>query len=405
MNNQEQVGRGLILLGQGLYPYIRQAMQAAFPSDWESVAKFCLPNYKSIRNKSVDTILSEDVSMLLLVMSKQWDKLCGKKLTNTEHGIVLELIEIRNNWAHHSPFSTADTHRTLDSIARLLRAVSTSETDIDLQQYIQQVEKYQQEVQQQLFQEQINRENRRSSAEAVDLEQRLDTLLKQLPFQDVFLLHQALTHRSYLFENPKEVSQDNELLEFLGDALLNFISGEYLYDYYRDNREKTEGDLTKLRSALVDNKQLAEFASSLGLGQWIFLGKGASETGRQNPSLLSNTFEAIVGAYFLDSGIEAVRNFLKPLFDSIRERAIHEVAFQKNSIDPKSRLQQLVLKEFGQTPEYVVNESGADNAKEFTAEVYIKGTKYSEAKARRKKDAEKACAEAALYKLKQQGYF
>jgi len=123
-------------------------------------------------------------------------------------------------------------------------------------------------------------------------------------FKKPSLLRLALTHRSYCNEHPEE-QEDNERLEFLGDALLGFLVGELLYRRYPD---LSEGQLTLVRSELVREKQLVKFAIALGIGDKIRLGKGTiQDGGRQNPSLLSDAFEAIVGAYFLDSGIEEVR--------------------------------------------------------------------------------------------------
>ncbi|WP_279605529.1 ribonuclease III family protein, partial [Aetokthonos hydrillicola] len=135
---------------------------------------------------------------------------------------------------------------------------------------------------------------------------------KLLVFQNEELLYRALTHRSYVHENP-QAGEHNERLEFLGDALLNFLSGEYLYCRYPD---KGEDELTRRRSALVDEKQLAKFAIAIGLDLRMRLGKGAiREGGFQNPNLLSSTFEAIVGAYYLDNNlnVEALRAAVEPL--------------------------------------------------------------------------------------------
>jgi ribonuclease III len=398
ISNHERVGRALNLLCQGLYPYLKQEMQAVHSNNWEKEAKSCLASYKLPKNKSVDIILSEDVGMVLSVISKQWDNVFKKKLTYTDNGLVVELIQVRNNWAHQSPFSTADTYRALDSIARLLKAVSAPEADI------KEVEKQQQEVLRILSHEQIRQENRHFSAEEVRIRERLSDLLELLPFQDASLLNQALTHRSYLYENPRKVSKDNELLEFLGDALLTFLSGEYLYRYYSD---RNEGELTHLRSLLVKDKQLAKFATSLDVGKWMLLGNSeATNGGTAKESLLSNSFEAIIGAYFLDSGIEAVRDFVEPQFTSVVEELISSQAEPDSNIpvDPKNQLQQWAQKTFRQTPVYsIINESGLDHAKEFTVIVYVKGTKYGEGKGRSKKDAEKAAAEDALSYLEQQG--
>ncbi len=396
ISNHERVGRALNLLCQGLYPYVKQEIQAVYSNNWEKEAKSCLPKNKPLKQKSVDSILSEDVATLLLVMSKQWDKVFTKNLNSTENGLVVELIQVRNNWAHRPLFfSTAETYRALDSIARLLKAVSASEADI------KEVEKQQQEVLRLLSQEQIRQENRHVSAEEVRIRERLSDLLKQLPFQDASLLNQALTHRSYLYENPKAVSEDNELLEFLGDALLTFLSAEYLY---RDYSKKSEGELTCIRSALVDNAQLANFAIGLDIGKWMRLSNGeATSGGTTKQSLLSNTFEAIIGAYFLDSGIEAVRDFVEPLFTSVVEELISSQPKPDSNIpvDPKNQLQQLVQQNMGPvTPQYItIQEAGPDHAKEFTVEVCVNSKVYGKGSGRTKKEAEKCAAEVALKKL------
>ena len=142
------------------------------------------------------------------------------------------------------------------------------------------------------------------------LQDRLLVILmnKKLPsFHNPLLFDLALTHRSYANENPT-VSSDNERLEFLGDAVLGFVIAEMLYTTYPDLQE---GQLTHLRSRLVDERQLGKLGKDLGLGELMRLGKGtAKDGGRDNPSLLNDTFEATLGAYFLDSGIEAVREYI-----------------------------------------------------------------------------------------------
>ncbi|MEG4800028.1 ribonuclease III [Microcoleus sp. ARI1-B5] len=392
ISNRERVDTALNLLCQALYPYLKQEMQRVYSNSWEKEAKSCLPKHKPLKQKSADSILSEDVAMLLLVMSKQWDKVFNEKLNYTGNGLVVELIQVRNDWAHQVPFSTANTYRALDSIARLLKAVSAPPADI------KEVEKQQQEVLRLLSQEQTRQENRHFSAEEDRIRERLGDLLKRLPFQDASLLNQALTHRSYLYENPKAVSKDNELLEFLGDALLTFLSGQYLYRHYSN---KNEGDLTRLRSLLVEDKQLAKFAAALNVGQWMLLGRGeATNGGTAKESLLSNTFEAIIGAYFLDSGIEAVRDFVEPLFTPVVEELISAEPEPDSKIpgDPKNQFQERVQRKLGPiTPEYItINEAGPDHAKEFTVEVRVNGEVYGKGSGRSKKEAEKRAAEDAL---------
>lgn len=213
-------------------------------------------------------------------------------------------------------------------------------------------------------------------------------------FRDQALFQQAMTHRSYVNEFP-EVRQHNERLEFLGDAVLNFLSGEFLYKRYAN---KPEGELTPLRSALVDEKQLAQFAVYVGLAQHLKLGKGAEkEGGRQNANLLSSAFEALIGAYFLDvdSDIDQVRAYVEPLFASAMDTLAATV-----STNFKSRFQVWALAQHQENPQYViVGQTGPDHAREFTAEVYVAGKHYGSGKGRRKQDAEKDAARDALQGL------
>jgi ribonuclease-3 len=206
----------------------------------------------------------------------------------------------------------------------------------------------------------------------------------------------AFTHRSYVNEHP-DAGEHNERLEFLGDAVLGFLVGEFLYNRYP---QMNEAQLTRLRSNLVDEKQLARFAIQLGIGEMMRLGKGAvKEGGRQNPSLLSDTFEAIVGAYFLEAGSESVRQYIQSLFAAEADNLASpesDVAPQ-HLIDSKGQFQQWALAKFVQNPEYsIVDETGPDHAKEFVAQVQVKGKVYGIGKGRNKKEAEKRAAEAAL---------
>jgi ribonuclease III len=220
---------------------------------------------------------------------------------------------------------------------------------------------------------------------------------KLLIFNDEKLLHQALTHRSYINEHFGAES-DNERLEFFGDAILSFISGEYLYQRHP---EMGEGEMTQRRAVLVDEKQLAKFASEVGLDSKMRLGNGARlEGGYHNPNLLSSTFEAVVGASYLDAGcdVEAIRYSIYELFDSVPERA----GVSNSTGDPKSEFQVFVQQNTTILPKYVTDRiGGSDHSPEFGSKVYV-GEKFcGEGKGRCKKDAEKQAAEAALAKLKQ----
>ncbi len=221
--------------------------------------------------------------------------------------------------------------------------------------------------------------------------------MPQLPqFREPALLRQAMTHRSYLNEHP-EVGENNERLEFLGDSLLGFLVGSWLY---KRAPEMPEGDLTRCRSTLVDEQQLAKFALKLGLDQEMRLGRGVEQQGgRRLSSLLSNTFEAVIGAYFLDSGVEAVREFVETLLTPVADSLFAHPC----GLDAKSRFQQWVLANLSRTPpEYrIVDDFGPDHAKEFMAEVSVDGEVYGSGQGRSKQAAEKAAAEQALRRVGQ----
>lgn len=229
--------------------------------------------------------------------------------------------------------------------------------------------------------------------------------MKQLPpFKNSALLNLALTHRSYANEH-SEVIKDNERLEFLGDAVLGFAIAEMLYRLYPTI---SEAQLTHLRSRLVDEAQLGKLGAEFGLGKLMRLGKGtAKDGGRDNPSLLNNTFEAVLGAYFLDAGIEPVRRYIFEIFQPIAQKAIEDSRsegdidrLEETFIDSKNRLQQWALARYQTKPIYrIIAESGPDHAKQFTAQVEISGITYGTGTGRRKQEAEKRAAESALGNL------
>lgn len=217
-------------------------------------------------------------------------------------------------------------------------------------------------------------------------------------FKQENLWLQALTHRSYANENPG--NEHNERLEFLGDAILQFVVGNFLYQRYP---HFAEAELTRLRSQLVDEVQLAKFAQILKIGEFIRLGNGAKKSGeQQNPSLLSDTLEAIIGAYFLDAGLEPVREFIHTLLLGVVEdfQTTNSPNFKNNLVDVKNQLQQWALAEFGVLPEYfLIDETGPDHAREFIFGVRIRDKVYAQGKGVRKQEATKAAAIAALEKI------
>lgn len=216
-------------------------------------------------------------------------------------------------------------------------------------------------------------------------------------FSNKALLQRALTHRSYLNENPDYPLEDNERLEFLGDAVLDFIAGEYLYHRFP---EMPEGRLTNLRSALVRTETLAQFATQLNLGDYLFLGRGEEESGgRKRPAILCDAFEAFIGALYLDSGLDPVRKFVCALIDP----ALQPILALDTDKDAKSRLQEVAQSHYQLTPTYrTVQEEGPDHAKVFTVEAVIGGKSYGRGKGLSKQVAAQAAAQEALEVLEQE---
>jgi ribonuclease-3 len=186
-----------------------------------------------------------------------------------------------------------------------------------------------------------------------------------LPFNDTRLLTRALTHRSYVNEH-EEALADNERLEFLGDAVLDFVVGAWLFDRYP---EKSEGELTRMRSALVRTEQLADFARQIKLGQSMRLGRGEIQAGgRERDILLCATFEALVGALYLQNDITTVQIFVHSLLETTREKFL----VQTDSYDPKSALQEWSQAKKIGIPKYVtVNTTGPDHDRIFEVQVII----------------------------------
>ena len=205
------------------------------------------------------------------------------------------------------------------------------------------------------------------------------------------LLFQALTHRSYAYENGGLPT--NERLEFLGDSVLGLVVTAALY---RRHPELPEGQLAKLRAAVVNMRALAGVGRTLELGQYLMLGRGEEASGgRDKSSILADTVEALIGAVYLESGIEVatvfVHRLVNPLLDSSAELGA--------GLDWKTSLQELTAIAALGVPEYVVTEEGPDHAKLFHAVAMVKGTGYGEGSGRSKKEAEQAAAAAAFGRI------
>lgn len=214
-----------------------------------------------------------------------------------------------------------------------------------------------------------------------------------LKFSNLGLLTRALTHRSY-FNEHKDAIEDNERLEFLGDAVLDFMVAAWLYHRFP---EMAEGQLTRLRAALVGNDQLAQFALEFNLGAAMRLGHGEVENGgRDRLPLLGSTFEALVGALYLDRDIDQVWKFMDPIL----ETAVKKIMINQVEHHPKSILQEWSQSKGFGTPVYLtVADSGPDHDKYFEVEVVIDGSKYGHGKGHSKHAAAKEAAKNALEKL------
>jgi ribonuclease-3 len=212
-----------------------------------------------------------------------------------------------------------------------------------------------------------------------------------LRFANPEMLEQALTHSSFVNEYPDLDTADNQRLEFLGDAILDFIVGEWLYLRYPDS---SEGELTGIRAHIVRTETLAAFGREIGLGAYLRLGRGEeSSGGRKRAANLCAAFEAVVGAAYLDQGIEATREWVH----QILMRHADEIDSRRAAKDAKSRLQEYTQAHLRITPSYrIINQEGPDHAKIFTAQVLVGQDVWGEGTGASKQAAEQAAATDAL---------
>jgi ribonuclease-3 len=218
-------------------------------------------------------------------------------------------------------------------------------------------------------------------------------------FRDPSLLRQALVHRSYAHENPERAAGDNERLEFLGDAVLSVTMAHLLVERFPD---LNEGDLSRLRASLVNERRLAQVGRAMGLGRLLLLGKGEEQSsGRDKPSLIADAVEAVLGAVYLDGGLEAafrvVRKFLGPLLEEEAEAADPLRTLDK---DFKTRLQEITQARFRRTPAYAVEgEDGPDHDKTFHVAVILDDEILARGTGKSKKAAEQDAARKAVERL------
>ena len=213
-------------------------------------------------------------------------------------------------------------------------------------------------------------------------------------FKDKTLFKQALTHSSYANEHRHEGLKDNERLEFLGDAVLEIISSEYLFYNYPD---MAEGEMTKLRASIVCEPTLALCTHEISLGSYLFLGKGEERTGGRNrDSIVSDAMESVIGAIYLDGGFASAKEF-------IHKFILKDIEHKKLFYDSKTILQEIVQADMEEGISYhLIKEEGPDHNKSFTVEVKIGETVYGTGSGRTKKAAEQEAAYKAILKLKKQ---
>jgi len=216
-----------------------------------------------------------------------------------------------------------------------------------------------------------------------------------LCFNEIKVLGQSMVHTSYINDHPTQSVESNERLEFLGDAVLDYVVAKYLYSSFS---EMTEGNLTVARVALVREETLARIARELCLGELLFLGQGEeSSGGRDRDSNLAGVLEALIGAISLDIGIESAESFILNVLDN----DIKNISINGLPKDPKSKLQEVIQAEYRATPLYrVIDEFGPGHAKNFVVEVYINDdTVLGQGNGTRKSDAERNSAVNALENL------
>ena len=246
-----------------------------------------------------------------------------------------------------------------------------------------------------------HKKNEKSESDSKKIRYKQLSILQNIihvKFKEKSLLNRALIHRSYVYESSTDKIKDNERLEYLGDSVLGLIVNEYLFRRFEDY---PEGDLAKIKSAVVSEATLAKVARDINLGTYLLMGKGEELSGgRDRSSILANSFEALIGAVYLDSGLRECRRFILSLLKKDIER-IDRMTYLR---DPKTTLQEYVQKRYKERPVYeVVEERGPDHKKEFIVRLIIKGSEVSRGVGSSKRKAEMLAAEQILKKIEKNG--
>jgi len=220
----------------------------------------------------------------------------------------------------------------------------------------------------------------------------------KVKFKDKSLLDNSLVHRSFVNESGNGKINDNERLEYLGDSVLGLIINEYIYNRFYDY---PEGDLAKIKSAVVSESTLAKIAREINLGSFLIMGKGEELSGgRDRTSILANSFEAVIGAVYLDSGLKTCRKFVL----SFLKKEIERIDSMSYLRDPKTTLQEYVQKKYKERPVYeVIEENGPDHRKEFIVRLLINGKEAAKGSGSSKRKAEMYAAEIVLKRINKIG--
>ena len=213
-----------------------------------------------------------------------------------------------------------------------------------------------------------------------------------VPEEPLGIYELALTHRSFAFEQP-DATPHNERLEFLGDAVVGIVVTDMIYDRHP---ELTEGEMARLRASVVNTSALAGVARDYGVGDHLRLGRGEEASGgREKESLLADTFEAVIGAVYLDRGLDVVRASLEPIFTSLLELSMAAA----ERYDAKTALQEVAVRGTAELPVYRVSASGPDHDRRYAAHVYVDDELWGTGAGRSKKEAEQNAAREALRKI------
>lgn len=332
----------------------------------------------------------QDICFLLTAIDEYWHnfkEIIDEKDQAEAKFLLSQIRHIRNRHAHQDNFDLRDTFRALDKIERLthiLRLKIRTKLEEQCTELFKQIG------------QSFNHPTEEQTPENQVLTQAYAALLEKLPFRNVKMLDLALTHASYFYENPHQVDDDNERLEFLGDTVIGLVIAHH---FYQNNPRNREAQLTQAKISVENNANLARFAKTLNLEKFVKVGNGNNPA---NDKILADTFEALLGAYFLDSGLEAVAKFMAPFIESMGE-VLMSVDSTQNSMaqsqNHKQKLQHWAQTKQKSLPTYEVVKSGLPHSPTFIATVIVGNKQYGKAQGKNKKQAEQQAALDACKRL------